>query len=146
MVSDTQLLDELVIIGYGVQKKSDITGSISSIAGKDVNNVPVSSALQALQGRAAGVNVIQNTGAPGGKTTIKVRGTGTVNDADPLYVVDGFVVDNIDYLNPNDIESIDVLKDAASAAIYGARAANGVETTLFHSLQERKGRQDPCYV
>ena len=140
MVSDTQLLDELVIIGYGVQKKSDITGSISSIAGKDVNNVPVSSALQALQGRAAGVNVIQNTGAPGGKTTIKVRGTGTVNDADPLYVVDGFVVDNIDYLNPNDIENVEIFKDAASSAIYGSRAANGVVVITTKSGKEGKTR------
>lgn len=124
--SDTNTLDELVVIGYGVQKKSDITGSISSIAGKDINNTPVSSALQALQGRAAGVNIVQNSGAPGGGTTIKIRGTGTINDADPLYVVDGFIVDNIDYLNPNDIENVEVFKDAASSAVYGSRAANGV--------------------
>ncbi len=119
-------LDEVVVIGYGVQRKSDITGSISSVSGKDVNNVPVSSALQALQGKASGVNIIQNSGAPGGATTIKIRGTGTVNDADPLYVVDGFIVDNIDYINPNDIANVEIFKDAASAAVYGARAANGV--------------------
>lgn len=122
----SELLDEVVVIGYGVQRKSDITGSISSISGKDVNDVPVSSALQALQGKASGVNIIQNSGAPGGATTIKIRGTGTVNDADPLYVVDGFIVDNIDHINPNDIANIEIFKDAASSAIYGARAANGV--------------------
>lgn len=138
MQSDTQVLDELVVIGYGVQKKSDITGSISSVAGKDINDMPVSSALQALQGRAAGVNIIQNTGAPGGKTTIKIRGTGTVNDADPLYVVDGFVVDDIDYLNPNDIDNVEIFKDAASSAIYGSRAANGVVAITTKSGKEGK--------
>lgn len=122
----TALLDEVVVIGYGVQRKSDITGSISSVSGKDVNDVPVSSALQALQGKASGVNIIQNSGAPGGATTIKIRGTGTINDADPLYVVDGFIVDNIDHINPNDIANIEIFKDAASSAVYGARAANGV--------------------
>ncbi len=140
MQSDRQVLDELVVIGYGVQKKSDITGSISSVAGKDINDMPVSSALQALQGRAAGVNIIQNTGAPGGKTTIKIRGTGTVNDADPLYVVDGFVVDNIDYLNPNDIANVEIFKDAASSAIYGSRAANGVVAITTKSGTEGKTR------
>lgn len=124
--SFTNTLDEMVVIGYGVQKKSDITGSISSVSGKDINGAPVSSTLQALQGRAAGVNIIQNSGAPGGGTTIKIRGTGTVNDADPLYVVDGFIVDDIDYLNPNDIANVEVFKDAASSAVYGSRAANGV--------------------
>lgn len=126
MESDSKMLDELIVIGYGVQRKSDVTGSISSIQGKDINSQPVSSTLQALQGRAAGVNIIQNTGAPGSNTTIKIRGTGTVNDSDPLYVVDGFIVDNIDYLNPNDIENVEIFKDAASSAVYGSRAANGV--------------------
>lgn len=138
MASIANALDELVVIGYGVQKKSDITGSISSISGKDINNIPVSSALQALQGRAAGVNVVQNSGAPGGGTTIKVRGTGTINDADPLYVVDGFIVDNIDYINPNDIENVEVFKDAASSAVYGSRAANGVVAITTKSGKEGK--------
>jgi TonB-linked SusC/RagA family outer membrane protein len=119
-------LDEVVVIGYGVQKKSDITGAISSVSGKDISSMPVSSPLQGLQGRAAGALVIQNTGAPGGKTTIKIRGTGTINDSDPLYVVDGFIVDDIEHLNPNDILSMEILKDAASSSIYGSRAANGV--------------------
>lgn len=124
--ASSEILDEVVVIGYGVQKKSDVTGSISSVSGKDLNNVPVASALQALQGQASGVNIIQNSGAPGGATTIKIRGTGTINDADPLYVVDGFIVDDITHINPNDIANIEILKDAASSAVYGARAANGV--------------------
>jgi TonB-linked SusC/RagA family outer membrane protein len=126
MDEKTELLDEVVVIGYGVQKKSDVTGSISSVSGREINNIPVASALQALQGKAAGVNIIQNTGAPGSATTIKIRGTGTINDADPLYVVDGFIVDEIDHLNPNDIANIEIFKDAASSAIYGARGANGI--------------------
>jgi TonB-linked SusC/RagA family outer membrane protein len=134
----SQSLDELVVIGYGVQRKSDVTGSISKVNGKDINDQPVSSTLQALQGRAAGVNIIQNTGAPGSSTTIKIRGTGTVNDADPLYVVDGFIVDNIDYLNPNDIADVEIFKDAASSAIYGSRAANGVVSITTKSGKEGK--------
>lgn len=126
MTSTAEELDELVVIGYGVQRKSDITGSISSISGKDINDVPVSSALQALQGKAAGVSIIQNTGSPGGTTMIQIRGVGTVNDSNPLYVVDGFIVDDIDYINPNDIANVEIFKDAASSAVYGARGANGV--------------------
>jgi len=135
---ESKLLDEIVVIGYGVQKKSDVTGAISSISGKDINNVPVSSTLQALQGKAAGVNIIQNTGAPGGNSTIKIRGTGTVNDADPLYVVDGFIVDGINHLNPNDIANVEVLKDAASSAVYGARGANGVVLVTTKSGEQGK--------
>ena len=106
-------LDELVVIGYGVQRKSDVTGSITSLGAEDINDVPVSSPLQALQGKASGVNIIQNTGAPGSNTTIKIRGTGTINDSDPLYVVDGFITDEIDHINPNDIENVEIFKDAA---------------------------------
>ena len=138
MAATVEELDELVVIGYGVQKKSDITGSISSISNKEINDQPVANALQALQGRAAGVNIIQNTGAPGSNTTIKIRGTGTVNDADPLYVVDGFIVDNIDYLNPNDIAGVEIFKDAASSAVYGSRAANGVVAITTKSGKEGK--------
>ena len=138
MVTESKQLEELVVIGYGVQRKSDVTGSISSINGKDIASQPVSGTLQALQGRAAGVTIVQNTGAPGSNTTIKVRGTGTVNDSDPLYVVDGFVVDNIDYLNPNDIENVEILKDAASSAVYGSRAANGVVAITTKSGKEGK--------
>ncbi|MDR0505623.1 MAG: TonB-dependent receptor [Dysgonamonadaceae bacterium] len=140
MEEEARVLDEFVVIGYGVQKKSDLTGSISSIAGGDVNDVPVASVLQAIQGKAAGVTIIQNTGAPGSTTTIKVRGTGTVNDADPLYVVDGFIVDRIDHLNPNDIANVEIFKDAASSSIYGARGANGVVAITTKS-GEKTGRK-----
>ena len=140
-------MDELVVIGYGVQKKSDITGSISSVSGKDINNVPVASPLQALQGKAAGVNIVQNTGAPGGSSSIKIRCTGTIYDAAPLYVVDGFVVDGINFLNPNDIENIEVLKDAASSAVYGARAANGVVVVTTKAGVEGKVKINfDCFV
>lgn len=138
MTSNSELLDELVVVGYGVQRKSDITGSISSIDGKDINNTPTSSVLQSLQGKASGVNIIQNSGAPGGATTIKIRGTGTVNDADPLYVVDGFIVDDITHLSPNDIANIEIFKDAASSSVYGARAANGVVSITTKSGQKGK--------
>lgn len=138
LTTKTSLLDEVVVIGYGVQRKSDVTGSISSVSGKELNDVPVASALQALQGKASGVNIIQNSGSPGGATTIKIRGTGTVNDADPLYVVDGFIVDDIDHINPNDIANIEIFKDAASSAVYGARAANGVVVVTTKSGEKGK--------
>ena len=138
MLSNAELLDDFVVIGYGVQRKSDVTGSISSVSGKELNNVPVSSALQALQGKASGVNIIQNSGAPGGATTIKIRGTGTINDADPLYVVDGFIVDDITHINPNDIANMEIFKDAASSSVYGARAANGVVVITTKSGEKGK--------
>ena len=135
---EKQELDELVVIGYGVQKKSDITGAISSVSSEDISSALASNPMQALQGRASGVQIVQNSGAPGSKTTIKIRGTGTVNDSDPLYVVDGFIVDDIEYLNPNDIESMEILKDAASSSIYGARSANGV--VLITTKQGESGK------
>ncbi len=133
-----QELSDVVVIGYGVQRKSDVTGAISSVTGKEMTSAPVASALQALEGRAAGVQVMTNTGAPGGSTMIKIRGTGTVNNSDPLYVVDGFIVDNIDHINPYDIQNVEVLKDAASSSIYGARSANGV--VLITTRQGSAGR------
>ncbi len=138
LTSSSVMLEEMVVIGYGVQRKSDVTGSISSLSAEDVNDVPVANAVQALQGKAAGVNVIQNTGAPGSNTTIKIRGTGTVNDADPLYVVDGFIVDDIDHINPNDIANVEIFKDAASSSVYGARAANGVVVITTKSGESGK--------
>ena len=136
----SEFLDEVVVIGYGVQKKSDLTGSISSVSGKDINDVPVATVLQSLQGKAAGVTIIQNTGAPGSTTTIKIRGTGTINDADPLYVVDGFIVDGIDHLNPNDIANVEIFKDAASSSIYGARGANGIVAITTKSGKDAGAR------
>ncbi len=118
--------DELVVVGYGTKKRSEITGSVSSINAQDIEKVPVLRVEQALQGQTAGVYVADQSGQPGETPTVRIRGAGTTGDADPLYVVDGMPVSGIDYLNPGDISSIEVLKDAASAAIYGARAANGV--------------------
>ncbi|MDX9905390.1 MAG: TonB-dependent receptor [Bacteroidales bacterium] len=119
-------LDEVVVIGYGTQKKKVVTGSISTVDAEKIEKIPVLRIEQAMQGQAAGVQVTQMSGQPGEAPTVRIRGTGTTMDSNPLYVVDGMVVGGIDYLNPGDIQSIDVLKDAASAAIYGARAANGV--------------------
>lgn len=119
-------LDEIVVTGYGVQVRSNISGSVSSIDAEDIAERPILRVEQALQGRAAGVQVAQVSGSPGSSLTVRVRGVGTINNSDPLYIVDGIPVEGLDFLNPNDIESINVLKDAASAAIYGSRGANGV--------------------
>lgn len=124
---DNQLLEEVVVIGYGSVKRRDVSTAISTIAEKDIQNRPIVSAAQAIQGKAAGVSVMSPNGAPGGEMTIRVRGTTSFNGSnDPLYVVDGVPVDNINFLSPNDIADIQILKDASSAAIYGSRAANGV--------------------
>lgn len=123
---DANFLDEVVVVGYGTTAKKDVTGAISSIKGDDFKNLPISGIDKALQGRMAGVQVVPNGGAPGGSVAIRIRGTGTVNNSEPLYVVDGIPTANIDGVNPNDIESIQVLKDASASAIYGTRAANGV--------------------
>src|SRR6056297_1072033 len=119
-------LDEVVVIGYGTQKKKVVTGAIASVSGEDINSTPTLRVDQAMQGRTAGVQVTNLSGQPGEAPTVRIRGAGTTGNAEPLYIVDGMAVGGIDYLNPGDIESIEVLKDAASAAIYGARAANGV--------------------
>lgn len=127
MTDDTKALDEVVVIGYGTVKKKDVTTAISTISTKDLDQRPIITADQALQGKAAGVSVIKPNGAPGQAMVIRVRGTTSMNSSnDPLYVVDGVAIDNISFLSANDIESIQVLKDASSAAIYGSRAANGV--------------------
>ena len=119
-------LDEIVVVGYGRQKKRLVTGAISRVSEEDIKATPILRVEQALQGRTPGVQVAATSGQPGDEPTVRIRGVGTTKDAKPLYVVDGLAVGGIDYLNPGDIESIDVLKDAASAAIYGSRAANGV--------------------
>lgn len=124
---DTNIMEEVVVTGYGVQKRSDLTGSISSVSSKDVEGYKSGSVVEALGGQIAGVQITSTDGTPGAGFDIKVRGVGTITgESDPLYIVDGFQVDNIDYLSNADIESIQVLKDASSSAIYGARAANGV--------------------
>lgn len=123
---DTKTLDEVVVIGYGVQKKADLTGSVANINTEKLNTQSNANIGQALQGKIAGVDIVSQGGAPGSGTRIMVRGIGTINNAFPLYIVDGMYMNSIDHINPNDIASIDVLKDASSAAIYGSRAANGV--------------------
>ncbi len=121
-----QMLTEMVVIGYGVQRKSDLTGSVALINSSEIGSTPVIGVVEAMQGRAAGVQITQSSGAPGAAAQVRIRGTGTIGNADPLYVVDGMAVSDIGFLNPNDIEAISILKDASAAAIYGARAANGV--------------------
>ncbi|QDH81592.1 TonB-dependent receptor [Echinicola soli] len=120
-------LDEVVVVGYGTQKKSDLTGSVGVVGGDEILKAPVANALQGMKGKVAGVNVFLNSGSPSSSPRVLIRGLGTINSSSqPLYVVDGVVMENIEFLNPNDIESMEVLKDASSTAIYGARGANGV--------------------
>ncbi len=118
-------LDDIVVVGFGTQKKVDVTGAISTIKASDVNQGINQSVPHALQGRASGVTVLQSAGDPGAGVSLRIRGSGTLNDNNPLYVVDG-IIGSIEGLNPADIENISILKDAASAAIYGSRGANGV--------------------
>ena len=120
-------LDELVVVGYGTMRKSDLTGSVSNTKGADIIKQQSFNALDGLKGKAAGVNIFSNTGQPGGEMRVIIRGIATINaSTSPLYIVDGVAMSDFNLLNPNDIESIEVLKDASSAAIYGARGANGV--------------------
>ncbi len=119
-------LETDVVVGYGTVKKDDVTGSVTSVKSDEIARDAVFSVRKSLQGKAAGVHVTQNSGAPGKPVTVRIRGVGTINASDPLYVVDGIPISGIDYLNPNDIESISILKDASATAIYGARGANGV--------------------
>ena len=124
---DIETLEEFVVVGYGVQKASDVTGAVSSIKTDEITNLPVTRIDQALAGKAAGVQVNETTGQPGESVKVRIRGIGTINNNDPLYIVDGVPTKEIaGILNPEDIESMTVLKDAASAAIYGSRAGNGV--------------------
>lgn len=124
---DDKTLDEVVVVGYGVQKKSVVTAAIAKVSTEDLAGKSPVRVDNALKGLAAGVNVTSSSGQPGSSPKVRIRGTGTINNSDPLYIVDGMPIEGgLDYLNPSDIESIEVLKDAASGAIYGARAANGV--------------------
>ncbi|PCH52839.1 MAG: SusC/RagA family TonB-linked outer membrane protein [Flavobacteriaceae bacterium] len=137
--SDVASLEEVVIVGYGSQRKSDLTGAISSVKMSDVEKRQVSTIDQALQGQMAGVDVVVNSGTPGGGISINVRGLGSVNGSTPLYVVDGMIVDGIDYINSNDIENISVLKDASASAIYGSKGSGGV--VLIKTKTGRKSNQ-----
>ncbi|MDE6290958.1 MAG: TonB-dependent receptor plug domain-containing protein, partial [Muribaculaceae bacterium] len=137
LLDDSSTLDDLVVIGYGVQKKKLLTGATSQIEGADIAKMNTNSPLQAMQGQLAGINISSNSGQPGESMKVRIRGLGTIGNAGPLYLIDG-VGGDISTLNPADIESIDVLKDAASAAIYGAQAANGV--VLVTTKKGREGR------
>jgi TonB-linked SusC/RagA family outer membrane protein len=133
LIEDTRALSEVVVVGYGTQERTSVTGAVSSVSARDIATQPVADATQALQGRAAGVTVTSNGGAPGGAagTSIRVRGITSAGNNNPLYVVDGFPLpeggeNQLNAISPNDIETIDILKDASATAIYGVRAANGV--------------------
>lgn len=123
---DTQFIEETVVIGYGVQKKSDVTGAIASVKDSDIANRSSASVAQVLQGKAAGVQIVNPSGAPGSESSIQIRGYSSNSKTTPLMIVDGLKVSDINYLDPESIASIEVLKDAASAAIYGIEAGNGV--------------------
>ncbi len=156
---DARQLEEVIVVGYGTQKRSDLTGALSSVSEKEIKALPTTGLDQALQGRAAGVQVTQNSGAPGGGVSIRIRGIGSTLSAEPLYVIDGIPVVNdnqgtsanfseldgggqnsnaLNTINPSDIESIEILKDASATAIYGARAANGV--VLITTKRGEKGK------
>lgn len=136
---DNNVLDEVVVIGYGTVKRSDLTGSVSSVNSKAIEDYKTGSVIEALGGQVAGVSITASDGTPGSGFDVKIRGVGSVNgDTAPLYIVDGYEVDNIDYLANQDIQSIDFLKDASSSAIYGARAANGVVLVTTKSGKEGK--------
>ena len=127
MATDVESLSEVVVVGYGTQRKSDVTGAIGTISSEELLKAPVTNAIQGLQGKVAGVNVFLNSGSPTGSPRVLIRGLETINSSSsPLYVVDGVVMEDIQFLNPNDIKSMEVLKDASATAIYGSRGANGV--------------------
>lgn len=141
---DSELLSEVVVVGYGTQKKSVVTASIAKVTAEDLGMAAPLRVDNALKGLASGVTVTSASGQPGASSRVRVRGIGTINNSDPLYIVDGMPIEgNIDYLNPSDIESIEVLKDAASGAVYGARAANGV--ILVTTKSGKQGRTSVNY-
>ena len=142
LVEDKKLLEDVVVVGYGVQKKSVVTAAIAKVSSDDLLGKAPVRVDNALKGLAAGVNVTANSGQPGESSRVRVRGTGSYNASDPLYIVDGIPLEGgLDIVNPNDIESIEVLKDAASGAIYGARAANGVII-----VTTKKGKQGKAQI
>jgi TonB-linked SusC/RagA family outer membrane protein len=126
MALDMEVLDEFVVIGYGTQRKSDLTGAISTVGAEEITKVPASNPMQSLQGKVSGLQVSAATGAPGSSPVVRLRGVGTFNDASVLYVVDGVFTNDINFLSSNDIETMTVLKDASATALYGSRGANGV--------------------
>ena len=136
---DNTVLEETVVIGYGVQRKSDVTGAISQVKSADIENRSITDVQSSLQGKIAGIQLISTSGAPGSESSMRIRGYSSNSSSDPLYVVDGLRMRSISQLDPNDIESLEVLKDAASAAIYGAQAGNGV--VLITTKKAAAGRR-----
>lgn len=136
--NDAATLEEVVVVGYGTVRKSDVTGSLSSVSTDEMNKTQNTSIAQAIQGRAAGVTVSKGSGGPGATPTVRIRGVGTVNNADPLYVVDGVPISDISSVNMADAKSVEVLKDASATAIYGSRGANGV--VLITTNGGKKGK------
>ena len=126
MKQSQTLIEQVVVVGYGTQKKSDLTGAVGTVKAKDIERIPTASIEQALQGKIAGVYVSPASGEPGRGAVIRIRGTGTLNNASPLYVVDGMLLEDASFVNPQDVASVEVLKDASATAIYGNRGANGV--------------------
>ncbi|MFV0269426.1 MAG: SusC/RagA family TonB-linked outer membrane protein, partial [Draconibacterium sp.] len=139
MVADAIGIEEVVAIGYGTQKKSDLTGSVASVSRDQLSTESNTNIGQALQGKMAGVEIVSSGGAPGSGSRIMIRGIGTLNNSTPLYVIDGIYMSSMDFINPNDIESINVLKDASASAIYGSRAANGVVIVTTKSGKNSQG-------
>nr|NQU91717.1 SusC/RagA family TonB-linked outer membrane protein [Bacteroidota bacterium] len=133
-------LEGVVAIGYGIKKQTDIIGSVSVVNSKEIASLPVSSVSEALQGKATGVNITQNTGAPGAGTAIRIRGTGTINDNSPLFIIDGVPTKDANSIPPSDIESISILKDAAASSIFGSRASNGV--VLITTKKGKEGKMN----
>lgn len=141
LLEDTETLEEVVVVGYGIQKKSVVTAAIARVGAEDLGATSPVRVDNALKGLVAGVTVTSSSGQPGEAARVRIRGIGTINNSDPLYIVDGMPIDGgLDYLNPNDIQSIEVLKDAASGAVYGARAANGVVIVTTKSGKEGKAK------
>ncbi|GAB2555848.1 SusC/RagA family TonB-linked outer membrane protein [Spirosoma areae] len=151
--ADDRSLNEVVVVGYGTQRKIETTGSIASIKAADLVQTPVVNVAQGIQARVAGVQIVQNSGAPGGNVSVRIRGTNSINGtSEPLYIVDGIQISNgggltdispLSTINPNDIESVEVLKDASATAIYGSRAANGV--VLITTKRGKSGRTSVSY-
>lgn len=139
MGEDPTVLEQVVVVGYGTQKKSDLTGSIGSVKTQEIEKIPTASIEQALQGKIAGVYVTPTSGEPGAGATIRIRGTGTLNNANPLYVIDGMIAYDASFVNPQDVQSVEVLKDASAAAIYGSRGSNGV---ILITTKNGKKRED----
>ena len=135
-----EMLDEVVVIGYGTVRKSDLTGSVASVKAGDITKITASNPVQSLQGRVSGVQVTSTSGTPGESPSVRIRGVGTFNNSSPIYVVDGVIVNDIAFLNSSDIASMEVLKDASSTAIYGSRGANGVIMVTTKGGQVAEGK------